>query len=279
MEVEPVPMAPFFIFVIATVFSLVLGHVATACQRRAASWDFPAENIMSSDQAWEPLCFHNPRVCYLMPLVVLTGPAIIAGAIVPALQMETSGVLGELILHEDQKINQYSLIGVGMSLARGENSPAGLRIVQGIFFTFTLVIPLLLSVGLSVLLFIPIARQRQIELLQVCCILDAWSAFDVFVLGVAVANFEFGLLSSYLVYNDNIARVCNWVHNHLQMSCIGMDCHVHFPGFFVLVLAGLASYIVPKRVFRFCDQVLKSGFPEEDEQTQSSSDEETWKCE
>ena len=39
MQVTPVPMLPFFTFVIATVLSLVLGHIATESNRQSIRLD------------------------------------------------------------------------------------------------------------------------------------------------------------------------------------------------------------------------------------------------
>ena len=139
--------------------------------------------------------------------------------------------------------------------------------MQAIFFVFTLAIPLALVVCLLTLLLAPLKRRDHLRLLKVCHVLDAWAAFDVFVLAVVVANFEFWLLTQFLIYHDNIASACNWVHENLHAECLAMEGHVQ-AGFILMALGGVSSYLTPKLYFRYCQGIL-----EEDLLTSESEEE------
>ncbi|CAE8621296.1 unnamed protein product, partial [Polarella glacialis] len=269
---------PFFMFVIATVLSLVLGHVATEFHHRALLRALSVdERPAAADLGGAPVGgkLSRHRLCEDLPeasarfsviLLALAFAAILVGACITTLQMHVSGALADLLLSEDARILPYSLVGIGAFLTRGpEDPPLGLRAVQAIFFTFALVIPLLLLSFLLCLLLVPLPRSRQRALLKLCRILDAWAAFDVFVIGVAVANFEFGLLANFLVYNDNIGYACSWVRDNLAIECLAIECHAT-PGFALLAVAGLASCFLPGKVCALCQEALaqQGGDTEED---------------
>lgn len=155
----------------------------------------------------------------------------------------------------------------GLFLTEGFEASSGLHTVQAIFFVFTLAIPLALVVCLLTLLLAPLKRRDHLRLLKVCHVLDAWAAFDVFVLAVVVANFEFWLLTQFLIYHDNVASACNWVHENLNAECLAMECHVQ-AGFILMALGGVSSYLTPKLYFRYCQGIL-----EEDSMTSESEEE------
>jgi len=270
--VDAVPKMPFFTFVIASVLSLVLGHIATECNRRSlespkASESSNVPSALSFGPLYEDLRQGQPLL--LAAGVGMTALCIVGASFLTSLQMQVSGAIADILLKEEDKTLPYSLISLGQFLtSREANPPAGLVAVQFIFYVFTLVIPTMLMLALLALLLLPLGRQSQIQLLKACRILDAWAAFDVFVIAVTVANFEFWLLAKFLVYNDNISWVCNWVHDNLHVECLAMECHVQ-PGFALMVVAGVASYLLPKRVFAACQDVLGN-----DHEVQDSSDSE-----
>jgi len=248
----------FFFFVIATIISLVLGHVAMEYHRRAVESKEHIQNNALCDAQPEPLCLggNTFKAMVLVLSVVGTGVAILLGAFVTSFKMVSSGAIADLLLEPERKTIEYSLVTLGVFVTRGDPAPPlGLRTVQCIFFVFAFIIPLLLIIALLFLLVMPLPRDTQKLILNLCCVLDAWAAFDVFAIGVAVAHFEFGLLAQFLVYNDNIARVCGQVKRELEVGCLSIECRV-LPGFALLAAGGLTSYFVPKAVFRFCREAL-----------------------
>ena len=166
----------------------------------------------------------------LLLLTGFTGISLLASSFLSTIQYQISGVLADLLLQEEQKSLSYSLVSLGRFLTDGFEASNGLRAVQLIFFMFTMVIPLALVGVLFALLLVPMTRRQQEQLIKVCHVLDAWAAFDVYVLAVIVANFEFWLLTEFLMYHDNIATACTWMKENLDSECLAMNCHV-LPGF------------------------------------------------
>ncbi|CAE7742221.1 KIF15 [Symbiodinium sp. CCMP2592] len=268
VQVTPVPMLPFFTFVIATVLSLVLGHIATESNRRSLQETAPplrsssrtiSGNISESEPVHKSydLCRELPRgrAVLLLGLTFLTGISIVCSASLQSLEYKVSGAISDLLLKGEERDLKYSLVGLGMFLTTGFQESGGLHAVQAIFFSFTLVIPLLLVCAVLALLLVPMTKAQHGLLWKVCHVLDAWAAFDVFVLAVTVANFEFWIFSNFLIYHDNIAAACGWVHDNLELECLAMECHV-LPGFAVLAAAGIGSYAVPKMVLFSCEDLL-----------------------
>jgi len=268
VQVTPVPMLPFFTFVIATVLSLVLGHIATESNRRSLQETAPplrsssrniSGNISESELVHKSydLCRELPRgrAVLLLALTFLTGISIVRSASLQSLEYKVSGAISDLLLKVEERDLKYSLVGLGMFLTTGFQESGGLHAVQAIFFSFTLVIPLLLVCAVLALLLVPMTKAQHGLLWKVCHVLDAWAAFDVFVLAVTVANFEFWIFSNFLIYHDNIAAACGWVHDNLELECLAMECHV-LPGFAVLAAAGIGSYAVPKMVLLSCEDLL-----------------------
>eukprot|EP00913_Durusdinium_trenchii_P001992 g1842.t2 len=256
VNVMPVPMLPFFTFVVASVFSLVLGHVATVYNRRSLAVA-PLPRSLSRELQEEELhvLFEDLPLRQSWQLLLLTlfsGLSLLVSCFLSTIQYQVSGVIADLLLEEEQKELSYSLITLGSFLTTGFEASTGLRTVQFIFFSFTVAIPLALVGTLLALLLWPMTRPQQKRLLKACHVLDAWAAFDVFVLAVVVANFEFWLLTEFLMYHDNIAAACHWVHQNLNAECLAMQCHV-LPGFILMAFAGIASYLTPKIYFQLCE--------------------------
>ncbi|CAE7294731.1 KIF15 [Symbiodinium natans] len=274
VQVTPVPMLPFFTFVIASVLSLVLGHIATELNRRSLEDALPSRqssrrSIESGprNSLWRGLS--RGHAALLLSLTLLTGIALVGAAPLTSLQYKVSGVIADLLLNPEEKDLKYSLVSLGTFLTTGFQESGGLHVVQLIFFTFTLAIPLLLVFAVLALLLMPMKRTQHIFLWKLCHVLDAWAAFDVFVLAVAVANFEFWIFTNFLIYHDNLAAACGWVRENLELECLAMECHV-LPGFSLLAAAGVGSYAVPKMVLSSCEGLLDQAEPISDSDDEES---------
>eukprot|EP00434_Breviolum_minutum_P034267 symbB.v1.2.030321.t1/scaffold3397.1/size57701/4 len=264
-------MLPFFTFVVASVISLILGHIATVFHRRTLMALPSIRNEVSKEEQPCPLFTILPRnhAWQLFGFAVFNGISVLIASFVTSIRYEVSGVIADLLLKESETQLSYSLVSLGLFLTSGFEASNGLRAVQVIFFIFTLLIPLALVTVLLILLLVPLTTRDQVRLMKVCHVLDAWAAFDVFVIAVVVANFEFWLLTEFLIYHDNIASACNWIHENLanNADCLAMQCHVQ-PGFILMALGGVSSYLTPKLFFQYCH-----GFLEEDVQSSESEEE------
>jgi len=264
--VQPVPMMAFFAFALASVLSLIMGHITSEFHKNAASWDVghkDGNGVEDYGADWdclsevEALSDHSPRgdTWILTASLVLTAGVIIAGAFANSFAVTTSGVLSTLILDPVAQTRRYSLMSLGMAVTNEKVVDTGSRMVQVIFFAFTLVIPMMLMVVLIVLWVVPLRLRAQRKMLTFCHFLDAWAAFDVFALAVVVAKVQFGQMASFLVYHDNVAHLCGWVRDNLQSECFHIECEFT-TGFYTLAAAGMVSYIVPKTAFCMCEAAL-----------------------
>jgi len=271
-SVDAVPMDPFFVFVVATICSLVLGHIASETHRRAKvaddshmllqcsgeeDEDIPAMPLWSYIEGGSDSAAFWPRglpvaACLFVSLVIVW-----ASAMTDSFEVTISGVFPTLMLDSGMRSRWYGLYSLGMSITDSHEGDLGLVVVQVIFIMFALAIPLLLLGALLVLWMIPLRVRWQRRALIVCKAIDAWASFDVFVLAVAVSHFEFGRMANFLVYHDNVASICAWVQTHFHGDCFHIECELTW-GFACLSVAGFLSYAVPKAVFALCDEALAS---------------------
>jgi len=265
VNVVPVPKKAFFSFVAATVLSLIVGHVTTFLHKRAAEVDegLPGVDDSPTKKACvKPLSrFASSRRLrwQLTAGLSATGAVIFLSALTPSFFVSTSGVFSAIILDPQRETTTYSLYSLGAAITEGID-PAddlGSVMVQLVLFTFALVIPLL-SIGALLLLWcMPMTLQSQSRVLDICHCLDAWASFDVFALAVWVARAQFGTMASFLVYHDNIERLCTWVREHLHSECFHIECGLT-EGFVFAACAGAASYLVPKLAFSACHAAMEA---------------------
>jgi len=282
--VDPVPNMPFFMFVFASVLTLALGHVAGGIHRRALEWDRGQDGHATADKdCMVPrfLCRHfdGHRALLIFCGTTATMALLIMGAQVTSFQMVESGALATLLLDDDKKAMQYSLRSLGETMTKGKDGDIGLHMVQFIFFTFSVAIPVCLQTSLLALCFLPLRYEQQLFLFDLCRALDAWAAFDVFAMAVTISHFEFGLFSRFLMHYNNLAQGCNLVGEYLHEECFHMECSLT-PGFAVLALAAILCYVLPKVVFPVCRVALdeRGGVAHGSLDQWSEDDEETDYC-
>lgn len=256
--VDPVPEIPFFMFVFASILTLVLGHIASGYHRLAAEWDLgPCRSYVAEHEENRRLLEYTEfgTARRLIVGIVATTYVVLAGAFVTSFQMVESGALATLMLDEPDKVASYSLIGLGQALTKGKSRDIGLRMVQLIFFTFALFIPLALQGALLALCVLPLSHSRQLLLFDMCRALDAWAAFDVFATAVTVSHLEFGLFSSFLMHYNNLAQGCRLVKDYLHTECFHMECGLT-PGYAFLLAGAVLSYATPKLAFKVCQAAI-----------------------
>jgi len=260
--VDPVPEMAFFTFVLASVISLLVGHVTTYVHRVTVERDHGcgAEAARVGDEEPRALVGHATslvQAAAIAAALALAGAAVVVGAFTTSFDISTSGVLSSLILDPVRERRSYSLISLGMAVMEGKGlQNFGCLMIQQIFFMFTLTIPLALVFLLLALWFAPMSASTQQRLLEFGRCLDAWASFDVFALAVVVARFQFGRMASFMVYHDNIEPICTWVRSNLNSECFHIEC-TFARGFSVLAFAGVVSYMVPKFAFQACESAME----------------------
>lgn len=256
MKVEAVPMMPLFMFVAATVLSLVFGHIATEFHHRYLEWGYgiPGSPRLSRHNLY---CTVESAYRGLVLLAVFaTGGLVIGGSLIVSFQTTFSGAAADLLVQPEEQVTRFSLLSAAAFLTQAPDDPSlGVYGIQAIFILFTFIIPLGLVGAVVALLLLPLHTHHHEYLLKFCKVLDAWQAFDVFVLAVMVAALDLEHVAHFLVYYDNLGDICGFIRDQFQTECFQVGLSLE-PGFALLAVAGLAACVVPKVALRFCQRAL-----------------------
>lgn len=269
MKIQTTPALAFYAFFAATVFSLILGHMASECHHHAVAVARQAQkdadgrddtqDLESASDVVAPLCkfamSRMERVAIPAALVV-TMLALLAGVFAPSLSFEVSGFFGEFLFgHKTEKV--YSLLSVGAATADGRYNESGLVGLEVAFLLLVVVLPITLIASLIVLWTMPMRTVTQKALLHACYLMDAWSSLDVTVLVLVIAYFEFGRLAEFLVYKGNFATPCTMIKDITKEECLQITLNSQ-GGLYILFFLGVAFVIVPKVAMRVCGSCIET---------------------
>jgi len=259
LSIESVVRPPFFVFIVATVLSLVCGHIASAYHQHVANFELGRSQLEDQKARATALCEAFGCEGHIVVVsIFLTIVLVMLGATLTTFEVTLSGAMADLVLEPEFQSHQYSLVRMGNFITAGLPPSLGLYTMQAIFFTFTLVIPLLLLNCLLGLWLLPMSRSMQEKVVFFCRVLDAWAALDVFTLAIFVAYLEFDTLASYMVYGNSLGVLCNMVKNTFNSPCF--DPHFALkPGFAILTMASVSLFALPKVVLR----MMKTAMEEE----------------
>jgi hypothetical protein len=255
LKVQPVVLDGFFVFIIATVASLILGHVGAIYHKKTeldagGGLTSPIISDLEGDDAGNKR--HVSKTCCVIFLLLLMPIIVMKGTSIDSFKMITGGMAADMLSEPWDRETYYSTISLGYKVVEGDPSAVGLKMIQWFIYFFTLVIPVILSLLLIPLWLLHVARPKrpklQATLLTWCRILDAWNALDVFALAVLVSAMEIEIFARYLVLYDNIHQGCMWVKQNLNTDCMEARCEITI-GFGFLALAGILSYALPKVIF------------------------------
>eukprot|EP00929_Paragymnodinium_shiwhaense_P111854 TRINITY_DN80144_c0_g1_i1.p1 TRINITY_DN80144_c0_g1~~TRINITY_DN80144_c0_g1_i1.p1 ORF type:complete len:1236 (-),score=244.74 TRINITY_DN80144_c0_g1_i1:316-4023(-) len=254
VEAQPVAKDAFFMFVIGTMLSLVAGHIGSVYHEWTLEWDSHGGHYEDNfPNELRPLCqsaSSSQMELGLALAIPVTFIMIVLSSILPAFKIFAYGIAAEMIASEDELSHEHSILTFGLAIAgKATTTPLVLRCLQLVLYGFAVVMPLLLMIGLFCLWIIPMPPRYHATGLLLCKILQSWSSFDVFVLSVLVAVFELTRFAGYLVYNSNIAAVCNWVRDNFHTDCFAVGCQV-LPGYFFMLMTAVAVVVVPKVALR-----------------------------
>eukprot|EP01052_Picozoa_sp_SAG31_P009549 SAG31_NODE_504_length_14762_cov_3.344609_5_plen_505_part_00 len=127
------------------------------------------------------------------------------GACVPSFQFRVHGLAGILsdLGKPGSSVMTYSLIGSAAAIAA--QAPArygghvGILTIACVYLLFALLTPLMLLGNLAYQWVAPLTLEAQKRALARHELISAWSALEVFILAIAVAMLEIGLVSGFIV--------------------------------------------------------------------------------
>jgi len=157
---------------------------------------------------------------------------------------------------------EYSLLGVGTSVAEDRYHDAGLIGLEVVFLALAVIVPLLELGCLLALWLAPLRLVAQKALLHVVYFLDSWSSLDVAALVLVIATSEFGRMAEFLVYKSGFATPCSMIKDLTASECLEVNMHAR--GWMAVVIsAGLLLILVPKVTLRLCADAIskRTGYP------------------
>ena len=208
LDVYVTPKFGFYSFLLATVMSLVSGHAILFVHRRST---LPIIPVYSG--RYESLSrhvFEDKRGRGLLKMtksfrraviitILLTFALLITGANLQSFHFSFNGVAGAAL--GDARIRNFSLISIGETIPQSvqNSSSFGIHFIQGTYFFFALVMPLVCLVSLLILFVVPMKMQRQQQFFILAEVTNAWSGVEVFVIAIMASLAETGQFSSSMV--------------------------------------------------------------------------------
>jgi hypothetical protein len=223
------PQRGFYLFILATVLSLVLTHImlhyersgggsgsggvsggdgsASAAAETAVALRDQAASIAASDgdSGSETAAAGGTwRDVLLTPALASSIVLQLVGASVYSFRFTFGGLVAYLLELVNPSLidTSYSLLSLGVRIPE-VSDPAlgslGPLVIQAVFYIFALVTPIVQLVVLLALWYVPLRLRRQFQLYVVAEILHAWSGLEVFVVAVLAALLELKQFVGFIV--------------------------------------------------------------------------------
>jgi len=222
-----VPKSGFNNFLLATMMSLGLGHIALASHRlttekKVAANDFTTESLMNhvyNSSMWRrnttfivpgsaPAPYRKSNIKFQFTyfgkvlvgcLILLAVVIVVFGCWLMTYAFHFEGLTGYL-LKSDANID-YSLIktGINMADATGDPNSFNTRWIQASFFAFGMVMPLLFLTVLFMMWVVPLTLNTFRQLVVLAEVANAWNAVDVFVVCIIAALLEIHQFALFII--------------------------------------------------------------------------------
>jgi len=266
------PSWEFSAFLVATLLSLVLGHVMCGCHRFVVGIGEYAPHFDRRDMAKSRLCnklrelgmdggivhAHGPTICLSISLLL-----VILGIFLDTFQFRFEG-LAAYILGPEDAVRRHSVLSLAGAIPPSTAHPNSFEIrwIQGVFLIFTFVVTVAYHVLLICLWCLPIAKKHQRHLLIAAQIMNAWSALDVFVVSILASVLEISLFVELQIIGDKCdgidavlsrSRIASKLPG--KITCFDVVSELQ-PGFFILFFAMLISWVTGSIVLQRCSRLL-----------------------
>jgi len=204
------PEWSFHCFMLATLLSLVLGHVVTACHRYAhkvGEYGLAAEVSCSQKlrlcNIMRPEGFLRGKIFVYVPGLILVTSLIlvIVGVLLDTFQFTFFGMAALALGPPERSVRPFSVISLASALPSASPEPDsfGTRWIQCTFILFSMVMVFVYHIILIILWWAPLTNKVQRHLLITSQILNAWSALDVFVVSIMAGVLEIQQFTKFIV--------------------------------------------------------------------------------
>lgn len=226
LNVFVTPAFGFYAFLVATSSSLVASHALVYYHRRdqlqlhhRIGAEDEDEGSFEDPFEPEPLCEHVFTVsengvgggttrrlqlsrlfqCTLLILLVTTTILLGIGIKQSSFVFEFGGLAG-MLLDDDVRNATYSLLTLGSKLSQSVEKPSfGIYALQLAYYFYSVVTPLGCILFLICLLFVPFSLERQMLVLTLAEISNAWSAIEVFCLSIIAAVMQISSFADFII--------------------------------------------------------------------------------
>lgn len=262
----------FYIFMGATVGSLVLGTLMTASHRYALKLgEYSAEALVQDGGA--RLCnkLRPPgpagKLFVYVPIIALifSLALVFVGAYANSFVFELSGLVS-WILGKDMSHRPLSILALAASVPDSSGAPNAISTacLQIVFLLFSFVVVVLYHCALLVLWCAPLSRRMQTRVFVCCQIMKAWSGLDVFVVCIFACITEIEMVAKEI-----IGHKCDLVNSLIEKlpfedQIPGEKICFHLSsaldsGFWILLPAAIISSAVGSKMISRCKSALMSG--------------------
>jgi len=266
------PEIGFHIFILATLMSLILGHMMSGCHRWAhqlCEYGVARDGTGGVSRICDkihPQGLHS-RVHRWAPAVTLSvsGLLVLLGVLLDTFNFTFQGLAG-FLLGEDSRIRPFSVATLSMAIpaaTQEPNSPST-RFIQGTFIMFTMVLALAYPVLLTVLWSAPLTEKVQRRLLVSCQVIHAWNALDVFVVSILagvleIERFALAIIGDKCDPINHLLERSPWFVQRIPGNPVCFDVMtVLRSGFWLLAVAALIEYIAGNVVLFRCSKAFCS---------------------
>ena len=252
-----IPAFGFYLFLLATVLSLVIGHGVTFLHRFTT---LPKTRPSSARQSLSRYRFkinngiEGPRfvrfsrtanICWAL-ITVVCAIFLCIGALDKSFTFEFQGLTG-VVLGSERKTS-YSLWTLGTSLPNSVEDPnsIGMRIIQYTFFFFALLVPFACLLNVTILFFVPMTLKKQQIVFMLAEIANAWSAVEVFLLSILASMLELSQFAAFMVGDHCDFMKAPFFQDLFQgeNTCFSVKSSVSAGVTYLCVGVGLNNFIV-----------------------------------
>jgi len=296
-DVFVTPTFGFYSFLLATSASLLAGHMLVYYHRRdqLQVLEHPrTENVVSTslmmeseqenqlsepEPIWDHVFWIAPggkrlqlsrRFQGVLVLVLATVACLLGiGITKESFVFEFNGLAG-MALDADARSSAYSLITLGTSLSASVENPSSPSILclQAVYFFYSVITPFSCLFFLAILLAVPLQLERQLLVLTLAEISNAWSAIEVFCLSIIAALLQISNFCGFLLGDrcDVLNEILkDYFHDEDDVTCFSVRAWVRgnafflifgvlLNSFFVSMVLGLAHDAVSERIARAKDE-------------------------
>lgn len=268
MDIFVTPEAGFYLFLIATMLSLAMGHIILAFHR------FSVPDYISVPEGGDRLALRTQSLSInyknrgmravrftrygqilVTGLLAICLGNLVYGSYVHSFSFEFTGLAGMAL--GPAKISYWSVDRLGANIPNSAKDPStfGVHWIQAVFFLFTSGMPIAYLLTSIFLWLTPLTIKRQRQTFVVTEVFYAWSALEVFIVSVLAALTEISQFAEFTVGSkcDPLLPILEFFGDN--DGCFGLKT-VLLSGCWVLFGSGLIFVFVGQTVCAICHSVL-----------------------